>query len=131
LETIASSLLELRRSIAEALVVKGDGDSISERVATLELGRGLFEADMEGLLAKCEGKLKAANNAEARERTMRKQRENLTDDFDADGTQEIEAQPQLVFPQGNAPHGGAEPVQPVHVGVARNDKTLAARMKWL
>ena len=47
LETIASSLLELRRSIAEALAVKGDGDSISERVATLELGRGLFEADME------------------------------------------------------------------------------------
>lgn len=131
LEAIANSLLELRTSISESLRAKADSDALAERVGALELGRGLFEADMEGLLAKCEGKMKAANNAEARERTMRRQRENFSDGFDNDFEEAELEGTHRVLPPGNATSREEEPMHTVHVGLASSDKTLPLRMKFL
>jgi len=57
-----------------------------DRLTALERSRAQFEADVQGLLQKADGKLKAANNSEARERTMRKSYLEAQEDADFDNT---------------------------------------------
>jgi len=97
-----------------------------ERLMELERSRGLWEAEVEGILAKAEGKLKAAANAEARTRTMVKSYENELDPFDDEGG-EIEARVQ----EDDAEVSYQEEVLPLHPGMAvESKKAYATRMKF-
>lgn len=101
-----------------------------ERVELLERDRAQFEVDVEGMLLKAEGKLKAANNSEARERTMRNHAERLSDPF----SDEVEAElPEGAgfLPISDAPGGPEEGVQPMHMAVEIPDKEHALRLKFL
>ena len=75
---------------------------------------------------KAEGKLKAAANAEACERTMQKRLGDESDPFLAPG-EEIEA----TVPESDAPDGAPEEVLPLHLGMApESPKAYATRMKF-
>jgi len=97
-----------------------------ERLLELERSRSLWEADVEGILAKAEGKLKAAANAEARERTMVKSYENELDPF-SDDSEELQER----IPPVDAEVSYQEEVQPMHLGVApESKKAYALRAKF-
>jgi len=97
-----------------------------ERLQELERSRSLWEADVEGLLQKAEGKLRAAANAEARERTMKDFHEDDVDPFPPDSP-EVEARIQ----DDDAENVFAEEVLPVPVDVApETRKAFALRMKF-
>ena len=98
-----------------------------ERLQELERSRSLWEADVEGLLQKAEGKLRAAANAEARERTMKDFHEDDVNPFPPDSP-EVEAGLQ----DHDAETVFEEPVLPLPVGVApESRKAFALRMKYL
>lgn len=96
-----------------------------DRLEDLERSRSQWEAEVEGMLLKAEGKLKAANNAENRERTMRKSYESFLDPLDEDREPEPEA-----LPDGYAPVGQDQRLQPVRVDVAPTYKELALSRKF-
>jgi hypothetical protein len=96
-----------------------------ERLNELELSRTRFEADIEGLLLKAEGKLKAAANAEARERSLKASYEKLADPFD-DDSDEVERE----LPEGYAPASQTEELQPMYVDMAPNHKAAAINRKF-
>jgi len=97
-----------------------------QRLADLELSRSQFESDCEGLLMKAEGKLKAAANAEARERTMQKNYENGLDPF-AEDSEEVAAP----LSESDDETGDPEGMHVVHLGVApKSKKAEAVRFKW-
>lgn len=98
-----------------------------DRLAQLELDRSQFESDCEGLLMKAEGKLKAAANAEARERTMRRSHE---EDVFADSGSDSPAIERGIS-RVDVEAGEAEQVYRVPVALARNDKSHALRAKFL
>jgi len=86
----------------------------------------MWEANIEGLLAKAEGKLKAAANAEARERTMQKRLADEFDPFNPDRP-EVEA----AVSEGDVEGGDEEEVQPVHMGMETiSPKEYALRAKF-
>jgi len=119
LERIASGLNGAVRALHE-------NSPATERLEELERSRALWEADVEGMLQKAEGKLKAAANSEARERTMRKAYENELDPFGEDREELQEA-----FQEGDAEIGYPEEVLPVRMGVeAISKKQQALRMKF-
>jgi len=96
-----------------------------ERLDALELERHRFEAEMEGLLLKAEGKLKAAANSEARERHQRERHEANADPF-ADESEELERQLQ----DRDAEAGATEGMHVLSVGLEKNSKAYALRAKW-
>lgn len=101
-----------------------------ERLESLELSRVHFEAECEGMLLKADGKLKAASNAEARERQIKKSYDrNLTDPFPQDGNGDP-AERGTALLADDAQAGEAERLPPVFMGVAPSRKTLAIRAKW-
>jgi len=103
-----------------------DTSSLTERIQDLERTRGLWEADVEGLLQKAEGKLKAAANAEARERTMQKAHQNESDPF-PDDSEEGEA----AIQESDVEAGYPEEVLPLRVGVeTESKKAYAIRAKF-
>lgn len=96
-----------------------------ERLEALELGQARWEAEIEAVLLKAEGKLAAANNSEARTRTMKKSYEKLLDPFDEEG----EAGERL--PPGNAEAGRPEEVQYMPMDLAPvTGKAFALRAKF-
>lgn len=97
------------------------------RLETLELERHKFEAEMEGLVLKADGKLKAAANAEARERQLKKSYERQLDDFDPTGEEGSEHDPVLPV---HAPPSDPDRVSALHLGVAPSNKTAAVRAKF-
>ena len=97
-----------------------------ERLQELERSRALWEADVEGLLQKAEGKLRAAANAEARERTMKDFHEDDVDPFPPDSP---EVQARLQDDDAEAVY--PEEVLPLPVDVASESrKAFALRMKF-
>jgi len=116
----------LSEHIRQARAVQAKSNPSEARLEELERSRALFEADMEALLMKAEGKLQAANNAESRTRTMKKSYEKLVDPFDLD-SEEVEAP----VSGGYAPLGEEEGVQQLYMDVAPNNKTRALRAKFL
>ncbi len=99
----------------------------TDRLDALELSRSQFEAEMEGLLLRAEGKLKAAANAEARERTMsRKRHEEADVDPFPDDREEIEE----ALPGDYAAPGFEEELHPLHLGLEKNSKAYALRAKY-
>ncbi len=125
---LVSVLGELAGALLEIVATnKGLGPMI-DRVEALELGRGQFEADCEGKLLKAEGKLKAANNSEARERQLKRSYESQTEALTLIGED-----PETPGDPVRADHvepGEAERVPAVRLDVAPNDKQAALRRKW-
>lgn len=101
----------------------------SERLELLEQGRHQFEALCEGLLLKAEGKHRAANNAEARERQMKKSYEHLIDPL-AEGGLEPEAATRGPDGSDDAAAGEAARLQALRLDVAPSPKALAQRAKF-
>jgi len=122
-----SALQTIARSLEALASIQRLAAPASERLDALELSRHQFEAEMEGLLLKADGKLKAASNAEARERQLKKSYEANLDSFSEDGDQGSSASP---IPPNHAEAGEAEGVSPLHLDVAPNNKALALRAKW-
>jgi len=117
LASVVKELVEAQRQIAPATV----------RLDDLERDRHQFEALAEGLLLKAEGKLKAANNAEARERALKRSYEKNADPFDPDSD---EGQGQGGVLPIHVAAGESERLSPVRVDVAPNNKAAAITAKW-
>jgi len=109
-------------------VQRANGPAI-ERLEALELSRHQWEAQCEGLLQKAEGKWRAANNAEARERANRKSYEHLLDPLDEVGVETETPAPDSHF--GNdAPASEAERLSALRLDVAPSPKELVKRAKF-
>ncbi len=121
----ADALERLAAGMSAAQRERLDTAPVFERLHELEQSRSLWEAEVEGILAKAEGKLKAAANSEARERTMRKSREADIDPFNID-SEEVEGG----LPAEDAWLSHPQEVQPVRVDVAPDYKTLALSRKF-
>jgi len=124
------------RSLTEALhrlinclnalaAIQREQGPAEDRLDDLERTRAQWEAEVEGMLMKAEGKLQAANNAENRTRTMKKSYENLLDPLDLDSEEEPE-----VLPQRYAPIGEEEELQPVRLDVAPTFRQIALSRKF-
>jgi hypothetical protein len=106
-------------------------DDLHRRVDSIELQKAKWEAEVEAVLLKAEGKLSAANNAEARARTMKKNYEKHFDPLDDDR----EAAPQGI-PPGDGSGFGEQGMLPMPMGV-ENDylpetpKSAAIRAKFI
>lgn len=122
---LVESLVSLNASLDALLAAQREAGPAEDRLLELELSRAQWEADLQGLLSKAEGKLQAANNAEARERTMRKSYEKFIDPLDPD----FEAEPETVQRVHAAP-GQEEGLQPVRVDVAPDYRALALARKF-
>ena len=122
----ADALERLAASQTRQISSAEEGRIAADRLNQLELDRAQFESDCEGLLMKAEGKLKAAANAEARERTMRKSHEE--DIFADSGPDGDEIAPRL--PAGDVAAVEESEVFPVPVALALNDKAYATRAKF-
>jgi len=124
-------LVEAIRDLANTLELLGeaqrDAGPALDRLNAMELSRHKFEAECEGILLKADGKLKAAANAEARERQLKKSYERELDPLNPDG--EDGTQRAAVLPDYAAP-SEAEGMQPVRLGLATNSKAHAVRAKW-
>ncbi len=97
----------------------------TDRLEVLELSRSQWEAEMEGIFLKADGKAKAAASSEARERTMRKSYEHLIDPLDDDRQEES-----TPLPLGYAPASETEGMPAVRLDVAPDNKTRALNSKW-
>ncbi len=100
-----------------------------ERLEALERRQAQWEAENEGLLLKAEGKLRAANNAEARERALKRSYERIADPFAEEGV-EPEAGARHPDSPDDASRGETDGVYPLRVDVAPSNKTLAQRAKF-
>lgn len=98
-----------------------------DRLDALERSRHQFEAECEGMLLKADGKLKAANSAEQRERQLKKANERLSLEFDPAGEEGTDGE--TVLPN-DAARGEAPGLPPVRLALAPNNKTHAMRSKW-
>jgi len=117
LAAVLRGLLEVQRGAGPAL----------DRIEALELSRHQFEAAIEGTLLKAEGKLKAASNAEARERQLKRSYESRLDDIDPHGDPASQVETVL----GNDAAGSeAAGVHPLRLDVAPDNKALAVRAKF-
>lgn len=108
--------------------IQRDHGPAVDRVAALELSRHQFEAECEGKLLKADGKLRAANNAEARERQLKKSYERDSDPFGDPGEEVAEAGRTLQL--HDAAERQDERVSPVRVGLAPDRKAAALTAKW-
>jgi len=122
---LVEAVERLTKAVNRLWVVQDEALPSMKRLDALELSRAQFEADMNGLVMKAEGKLKAAANSEARERTMKKSYENELDPFDPEG-EEVRGD----LPAGYVEAGEAEGLPPVRVDVETDYKTLALRAKF-
>ncbi len=125
-------LFEAIQGLAEALreltdVQRQLGPAL-DRLEALERSRIHFEADVEGMLLKADGKLKAATSAEQRERQLKKANARLTDAFDLDG--DPEPQPGHPVLDVDAEVREAEGVPAMRLALAPNNKTHAVNAKW-
>ena len=120
---------DLAQALKGFAAVQREAGPAIDRLNELELSRHLFEAQIGATLLKAEGKLKAASNAEARERQLRKSYErDIVGPLDPDGAEGPEERGELL--PVNAPPGEAQGVHPLRLGVAPNNKTLAVRAKF-
>ena len=126
LERLAAGQTHFVRAQEDTRIGETRLRELEKLVTDLDLERGRWEADVEATLLKAEGKLQAANNAEARTRTMKKAYEKFVDPFDPEG-EEIEA---AVLPD-DAERGEEEGVPALRLDVAENNKAQALRAKWL
>ena len=98
-----------------------------DRLEKLERSRIHFEAECEGMLLKADGKLRAANSAEARERQLKKAHQRIADPLGE--TLEEGETPAPVLPDHVA-GSETEGLRPVRLALAPNNKTAAVRAKF-
>ena len=108
--------------ILEAQREKGPAEA---RLEEIERNQAMWEVNMQALVAKAEGTYQAANNAEARTRSMKKHYEKLADPFDIESPEGEEA-----VRQDDAARGEAERLQALRLDVAPNHKATALRYKF-
>jgi len=116
---VLSQAAEREKSLGPAL----------DRLTALETSRHQFNAEIEGLLLRAEGKLKAAANAEARERQLKKSYERDADPFPEEGSGKAPGEGDAI-PGYDAAASEAERLQALRLDVATNNKALAQRAKW-
>lgn len=109
-----------------AEIQKAQGPAI-ERLEKLELTRHHFEAECQGLLLRAEGKSKAANSSEQRERQLKKANDRYADIGDIEGLDQP-ATPSVRT--DDVERGEAEGLRPVPLALAPNNKTHAIRAKF-
>ncbi len=119
----------LHDTIAELVTIQQEAGPALERLEALELSRHQFEAEVAGTLLKAEGKLKAASNAEARERQLKKSYESQLDSIDPEG-EEVPAHRGGPLLDLDAERSEAQRLQPVRLGLAPNNKAAAVRAKF-
>jgi len=129
---IAEALESVNYTLGLCIAAMREARPADERLEALELSRAQFEADVEGVLMKAQGKLKAAANAEARERTMKKAYEDRIDDFDSNSVHTLSEEEVADIRRRDAQGSQEEQVHPVHLDVAPVDKkAYALRAKFL
>ena len=121
------ALITLTRAIERLAAAQTSATPAMDRLDALELSRHAFEAQMEGLFLKADGKLRAASNAEARERKLKESYEKDSDPFPEGGEAGSGESP--ILPD-DVEAGKAERVSALHLGVAPNNKTAALAHKF-
>ncbi len=130
---IFRDLTQAIQSLTNALVDGDDGPRaavLGERLDRLELGRSLWEAEMEALVMRADGKLKASRNAEERARKMRNFDEDLFDDEPEDRAEAEEERPGSFVPVADVQASEEIGVYGVPVGVENDGKAHALRAKF-
>jgi len=124
---LVDAVEKVAASSSEAARKQTETGPLLERLNDLEMTRAKWEAEVEAILLRAEGKLQAANNSEARERTMKKHREKHLDPFDLEGAEEPQA-----IPSGDAPGSEVQGLQPLRLDLEKIDgKQQALRAKFL
>lgn len=130
IEDLADRLQEVGSALNLACHLQEGLGPATDRLANLELSRAKFEAEMNGLVLKAEGKFKAANNAEARERQLRKSRERLNLEEGDPDSQGLETPGSPVLGD-DVEVSERERLHALRLGVAPVDgKALALNHKW-
>lgn len=129
IDQIAEDLGGLTNALLDVARMQQELGPASERLDALERERAQFHAEIEGLLLRAEGKLRAANNSEARERQLKKSYERLVDPLDENGDGQTPTR-RHADSDNDAPAGEAEGMPPLRLGVAPTNKTLAQRAKF-
>lgn len=130
LGAVAHSLQGVTAALEADLEAQQELGPAVDRLVGLELSRAKFEAEMSALVLKAEGKFKAAANAEARERQLKKSYERLADEIDAEGGITEDSAGGSV-PGLDAAAGEAERLHALHLDVAPLDsKALALNHKF-
>jgi len=125
----ADAVRDLTLQLATLGRITQEQGPATDRLEALELSHHQFEAKCEGLLLKAEGKLRAANNAEARERALRKSYEHLIDPLAEVGDQP-EASTRDPGSSNNDPPSEEERLSALRLDVAPSPKELAKRAKF-
>lgn len=121
-EKLTASLQELVHGVGLLAVAQSESDPSEARLEALEHSQAMWQVEMEALVAKAEGTLQAALNAESRTRTMKKHYEKLADPFDIEGAEVPET-----VPAGDAPGSQEERLQAMRLDVAPVDKKNTLR----
>jgi len=124
-----AAIRELTAQLAALGHIQQEQGPATERLEALELSRHQFEAECEGLLQRAEGKLRAANNAEARERANKKSYEHLLDPL-AEVGDEPEAEARRPDSGNDVPTSEEERLSAMRLAVALSPKQLAQRAKF-
>ena len=125
---LVEAVLALVAVLRDLVQMQQDAGPALDRIDALELSRHQFEAECEGRLLQADGKLKAASNAEARERQLKRSYEKLLDERDPDSEQGSEAGHPV--PDVDAEGSEAPGVPPLRLDVAPNNKAVALGAKW-
>lgn len=124
---LIDAIAALDYAVRELTKVQALAAPAIERLEALELSRFHFEAEVAGTLLEAKGKLRAASNAEARERQLKKSYEANLDPLDPDGDAGSAQSP--ILPDDAEP-SDTEKVQALRLDVAPDPKAAALNHKW-
>jgi len=127
---LSSAIQSLTKALVDGDEVGPRAAALGERLDGLELGRAKWEAEMEALYMRAEGKLKASRNAEERARKMRSFDEDFLDLDDEDSPAPEEERPQSILPLADVQTGEEAGVYGLPVGMEADGKSLALRAKF-
>lgn len=129
LDRLEDGIASLSAALRDLSTVEKEQGPAIERLEELELSRHKWEANCEGLLQKAEGKLRAANNAEARERANKKSYEHLLDPL-AEVGDDAEAPARDADRDDDAAFSEEQRLSSLRLDVAPSPKALAQRAKF-
>jgi len=128
--SLSGAIQALSNSLNVLAQEREGGSDVHSRLDGLEISKLKWEAEMEALILQAKGKYQAANNAEMRTRSMAKHYESELDDFDSDGDEAEEAQPELDLSGSDVQTSEAGGLYGLPVGMEANGKAIATRMKF-
>lgn len=129
LEGLIHALQAVQEILSEMVSLQRQLGPASDRLESLELSRARWEAEMDARFLKADSKFKAAANAEARERQLKKSYESLAAEINPD---RVEPETETLGPVHtvNVDPGEEEGVHVMRVAVAPNDRASAVAHKW-